>query len=267
MEHICKIGESPLYEIDTIHETMPPVWTVAYCLEGSACLSVFSDILPFTKGSGVIITNDMFPNVSDRTPDFKAFYLIIDRNFAENATYNMPNAFFDAIYIQRVLKIDSIALPWIRLIKSVIGTDAGYRSEIISSLLHGFILDFFSQWEITYGKSTLNKERTHADKICSIFYNLVADNFREHHDTAYYADRLNITPNYLAMLIRQICFESPKEAINRQLVLEIKHLLRTSSLSIEQISHQLHFNTPSYLCRFSRKHTGMSLSEFRKQQL
>lgn len=98
MEHICKIGESPLYEIDTIHETMPPVWTVAYCLEGSACLSVFSDILPFTKGSGVIITNDMFPNVSDRTPDFKAFYLIIDRNFAENATYNMPNAFFDAIY-------------------------------------------------------------------------------------------------------------------------------------------------------------------------
>lgn len=267
MEHICKIGESSLHELDTIRETMPPVWIIVCCLDGCADISILSEVFKLTQGCGAIITNDMFPVVSGRTPDFRAFYMIVERHFAENASYNVPNTFFDAIYIEPVLKIGDMALPWIRLIKSVADTEAGYRAEIVSSLLHGFILDYFSRWENVYGKSTLNKERTPADMICSKFYNLVADNFREHHDTAYYADRLHITPNYLAMLIRQICMESPKEAIDRQLVLEIKHLLRTTSLSMEQVSHRLHFNNASYMCRFFRKHTGISLSEFRKQQL
>lgn len=267
MEHICELGESSLRELDTIRETMPPVWIVTYCFEGSADLTVWSNRFQLTKGSGTIITNDMFPSVTNRTDDFLAFYMIFDRSFAENASYGVPNAFFDAVYIEPVLKIDDMALPWLRLIKSVADTDAGYRGEIVSSLLHGFLLDYFSRWEIVYGKSALEKERTPADMICSKFYNLVADNFREHHDTSYYADRLNITSNYLAMLTRQICMENPKEAIDRQLVLEIKHLLRTTSLSMEQVAHRLYFNNTSYMCRFFRKRTGISLSEFRKQQI
>lgn len=267
MEHICKVGESSLHELDNIRETMPPVWTIVYCFDGSADLSILSEVYRLSQGSGAILTNDMFPVVSARTPDFRAFYLIVDRNFADDVSYTLPNTFFDATYVEPVLKIGDMALPWIRLIKSVADRDAGYRDEIMSSLLHAFMLDYFSRWEEVYGKSALNKERTPAEMICSKFYNLVADNFREHHDTAYYADRLNITPNYLAILIRQICLESPKEAIDRQLILEIKHLLRTTSLSMEQISHRLHFNNASYMCRFFRKHTGTSLSQFRKQQL
>lgn len=244
---------------------MAPVWIIVYCLEGSAELSLMSETHRLNRGDGAIITIDMFPAIFNRTPDFRVFFMIIDRNFADNASYNAPNAFFDAIYVRPVLNMGDMGMPWIKLIKSVLGTDAGYRDQIFSSLLHGFILDYFSRWEMVYGKSALDAERKPAEMICGKFYNLVADNFREHHDTAYYADKLNITPNYLAMLIRQICLESPKEAINRQLLLEIKHLLRTTPLTMEQISHRLHFNNASYMCRFFRKKTGLYLSEFRKQ--
>lgn len=267
MDHICKIGESSLSELENIRETLPPVCIVVYCLEGSAELTILSNSFPFIKGCGTIITTDMLPSVTNRSDDFRAFYMMFDRDFTDNATYNVPTAFFDAIYIEPVLRIDDFALPWIGLIKSVAGADSGYRDEVLSSLLRGFILDYFSRWEIVYGKGAWERERKSADMICSKFYNLVMDNFREHHDTTYYADKLHITANYLAMLIRKICLESPKEAIDRQLVLEIKHLLRTTSLSIEQISHKLNFNNASYMCRFFRKRTGRSLSEFRNQQM
>ena len=266
MEHICKTGESSLGELDTLRESMPPVWIFIYCLEGSADISLSSRVYRLTQGCGTIITIDMFPAVSSRTADFRSFYLIIDRSLAEDASYNVPNAFFDSIYIEPVLQMGEMAQPWIQVIKSVTERDAGYRDEIVSSLIRGLILDYFSRWEMVYGKSRMGTERSPAEKMCSKFYNLVVDNFREHHDTAYYADRLNITPNYLAMLIRKICRESPKEAINRQLVLEIKYLLRTTTMSMEQVSHRLHFNNASYMCRFFRKQTGISLSEFRKQQ-
>lgn len=264
MDRLWSTGESSLHELDTIRETMPPVWIIVYCLAGSAAISVLSNSFALTEGHAAILFTEMFPVVSERSGDFRAFYMIIERNFAEDASYGMPNAFFDTIFFKPVLKIDDIAPAWIRLIRQVMETDADYRDEIVSPLLRGFFYDYYSRWETVYGKNILNEGHTNADIICSKFYNLVADNFREHHDTAYYADRLNITPNYLAMLIRQICMETPKEAIGRQLILEIKYLLRTTPLTVEQISHRLHFNTASYMCRFFRKHTGTSLSEFRK---
>ena len=54
-----------------------------------------------------------------------------------------------------------------------------------------------------------------------------------------------------------------KEFIDRAVVLEIKMLLKSSDLSVQEIAYRLHFPDQSYLGRFFKKHTGESPTEYR----
>lgn len=47
------------------------------------------------------------------------------------------------------------------------------------------------------------------------------------------------------------------------MILEIKHLLKNTTLTAAQIALRLHFPDSSYLCRYFRKHTGTSISTYR----
>ena len=54
-----------------------------------------------------------------------------------------------------------------------------------------------------------------------------------------------------------------KEFIDRAVVLEIKMLLKSSDVSVQEIAYRLHFPDQSYLGRFFKKHTGESPTEYR----
>ena len=45
---------------------------------------------------------------------------------------------------------------------------------------------------------------------------------------------------------------------------KIKELLRESKKSVSEISYELGFDSPAYLCRFFKKHTGITPKEYRK---
>ena len=58
-----------------------------------------------------------------------------------------------------------------------------------------------------------------------------------------------------------------KDWILEYIILEIKALLRDSSLNIQEIVVKTNFANQSSLGRFFRKHTGMSPSEYRKSMM
>ncbi|MBO1929875.1 AraC family transcriptional regulator [Providencia rettgeri] len=51
--------------------------------------------------------------------------------------------------------------------------------------------------------------------------------------------------------------------MDRQVILEIKALLEIGNLSIKQIADELNFEDTSYLCRYFKRHTGMTLTGFK----
>ncbi len=97
------------------------------------------------------------------------------------------------------------------------------------------------------------------------FVALVRDTFREEHGTEYYAARLCITPNYLNKLVRQSLGKSAKTYILEQLLDEACLLLKYTTLSVSDISSQLHFDTATYFSRFFRKHKGLTPLDYRQQ--
>lgn len=91
--------------------------------------------------------------------------------------------------------------------------------------------------------------------------------FKENKDVAFYADKLCITSKYLTMVIKETSGKSAKDWIVEYVILEIKTLLKNTNMNIQEIAIRTNFANQSSLERFFRKHTGMSLSQYRMSHL
>ncbi len=87
---------------------------------------------------------------------------------------------------------------------------------------------------------------------------------RGKHNLPFYAERLNISPQYLSRLVFEASGTTASDWINRAVTLQAKLLLRSSGRTIEQITEELHFSTTPYFCRFFKREVGITPTEYRK---
>lgn len=81
------------------------------------------------------------------------------------------------------------------------------------------------------------------------FRSLVEEHYKEEHGVSFYADRLFITTNYLNKLVRTSLGVSTKQYILGRIMQEACNLLHYTSLSVQDIAAQLHFETATYFTR------------------
>ncbi|AJH15229.1 helix-turn-helix domain-containing protein [Myroides profundi] len=111
-------------------------------------------------------------------------------------------------------------------------------------------------------KNPVVKEGSH--DIIDRFYTSITEHAIKHREVGFYADKLHLTPQYLTTLLKQKTGKSVLKWIDHMVVLYAKSLLKTTELSIKEISHELHFNDASLFCRHFKRNTGISPQQFRK---
>ena len=74
------------------------------------------------------------------------------------------------------------------------------------------------------------------------FIRLLPHHFAAHHDIGFYASALNISTVYLSRVVRQVTGRTVIDYVNQFLVMESSYLLRTTAMSISQVSDRLHFS-------------------------
>ena len=150
------------------------------------------------------------------------------------------------------------------MIKDKVTSQDIYRRELIIHLLRYLYLELFNAYQ---KESTLMTARrdTRKEELANKFFGLIMKHFKE--DVAFYADKLCITSKYLTMVIKETSGKSAKDWIVEYIILEIKALLKNTSLNIQEIAIKTNFANQSSLGRFFRKHTGMSLSQYRMSNL
>jgi len=80
----------------------------------------------------------------------------------------------------------------------------------------------------------------------------------------FFANKLNITPNYLSDTIRHHSGKSALTTIHDFVIEEAKKQLLTSSLTVSEISYKLGFEYPNYFSRLFKRKTKLSPTEYRK---
>ena len=95
------------------------------------------------------------------------------------------------------------------------------------------------------------------------FRELLDAQFARERNPAAYAAQLGLTADQLRLRVREETGASPREHIDRRVVLEAERLLAFTQLSIGDIAQRLGFAEVNYFWRYFRKHTGRTPGDFR----
>ncbi|GGN03912.1 AraC family transcriptional regulator [Dyadobacter beijingensis] len=104
-----------------------------------------------------------------------------------------------------------------------------------------------------------------ANPILPRYHALVDAHFRTHKNVAFYADQLNISPNYLNILCKRHLHVPATFLIHHRVGLESKRLLLVSGQSAKEIAFELGFSDLPHFSNFFKAQTGLSPRAFRNQ--
>lgn len=99
------------------------------------------------------------------------------------------------------------------------------------------------------------------------FRSLIDRDFRKQHSLQIYANEIGVTVGHLSRLCREVLGRSSLEVINARIIQEAERELVYTSISIQQLAHELGFDDDAYFARFFKKHTGVSPKTYRSNYL
>lgn len=80
----------------------------------------------------------------------------------------------------------------------------------------------------------------------------------------YFAEQVNLSPNYLSDLLKKETGKNMQEHIHAHLIERAKHLLLRSDAPVSQVAYDLGFDYPQYFGTLFKKKTGVSPNKFRQ---
>jgi len=94
---------------------------------------------------------------------------------------------------------------------------------------------------------------------------LIETHFITEKGAAFYVKKLNTSARKLNQICESITNKKIKYLIQDRIILEIRKELHLGKKTVKEIAYDLGFAEPSYLTRFTKKHTGLTPKEFSKQ--
>lgn len=136
-----------------------------------------------------------------------------------------------------------------------------YQTEIIRSIFYALILEIITEYEKMF--STEAAQNIRADDLSDRFFRLLAANHKSHRTVQFYADKLNLTPKYLSTVVKRATGRPILDWIHEAILIDAKMLLRATDLTVQEISDQLNFSSPSAFVQFIKCHTGSTPNKLR----
>lgn len=239
------------------------------CVEGMAMVSVEFKRRSVRKGDIALIFPDTMFVVNDISKSFKIKYIEISSGLFDEATFTLSSQFFDMLYDDPIFHTSSeqrnLLVAWEKLFLNIARCQSPKPAYM---MLRNHLQNFFIGMEnivMSEGSRTHIQPISSTRQLFNHFCRLLVEHCHSRHDVKFYAEKLCITPYYLSKITDKTSNATPKELIDRQIVLEMKRLLTTTDISIKELAAHFHFDTMSYMARFFRRHTGLTPNEFRKQ--
>lgn len=206
-----------------------------------------------------------FVNVSD---DFEGCHLWVCRKFMSDLLIQkkpFPHSFFSKIndYHLFELTAQNTALLCERtynIEKDILRVGHVFHREILLSdftLLLMDMGDIFTRDEKN-DESTKDLAAGRKDAVVMQFMDLLDEFGGKKREVSFYADKLCITPQYLARLIKTKTGYTVYEHISRRIMIHAKLIMRTNDISIQEVAERLEFADQASFGKFFKKYAGVS---------
>lgn len=241
--------------------------TAVLCLKGSMAGSVNLEKYTLTApGLLIILSNQILQNehISD---DFSGHFIIMSSRFLNSLTFETNDRLplFRTIRENPVIPIEPSDIDHLLgyfslLQQSIKMKDIPNRFDIAKHL----IMALFYRLSNQYHKLPEANKKTKQEILVDNFIKLVKTYYKEQRGMEFYADKLNLTPKYLSKVIKETTGKSANDWIDSHVILEAKALLKSTNMSIQQISDELNFPSQSFFGKYFKREVGMSPKEYEK---
>lgn len=243
--------------------------SIFHCRSGKAHIKIDLQAYEVTENTQLLLLPGSIFNCTCASHDFTVSYIVFSDTLFWEITSRLDPSFFHflkehpciVIPEERVKPFIGLSLVMKDLYED---RDNSFRIQIFKNFIQNFILDFYDKTQHLFlQKKTEGINRQ--EEIFKRFIQLIHKHCTTQREVSFYAAELFITPRYLSTIVQNVSGNTAKSIIDRHVILEIKALLQSTSLSIQEISNRLSFPDQSFFGRYFKKHTGKSPLQYRNQ--
>ncbi len=202
-----------------------------------------------TKGSLIYFNNAFYSSIKHKL--LIEDYLVFHQEKLSTVIRLSEKDFTETIGIVNLLKLE---------VANIISTNNATAHQLLSYFLNKSKEKF----------NAINKREENSDSksvypIFNKFKEIVETNYSNDRNIGNYASKLNIHPNCLNEISKLSSGQTASEVIHNKIISETKKLILSADKSFKEIAYQLGFDDPAYFSRYFKKHTSMTLSQYRSE--
>ena len=202
--------------------------------------------------------------------DIEANALLISDQKLKSILGNQINIWNKAMYMKEIYVVEEAG--WVNGIEIYArslfkaATPPVLFREMMTSFLRTMLLmiceGLIQHKEMT---STDDSSTTHDKDLFNRFLQLLSQQELKRQQVSYYADKLNISPKYLSTVCKKVSGKNPMRWITEYVMQDCYALLKSTDLSIKEISNRLGFPNSSFFGQYFREQAGMTPMEYRTE--
>jgi len=259
-EHL-KISGFEIYSTEGLKDNYGPAksdfYRVGLLLDGCLDMQIGLEQFHATPGSINFSMPGQVHSKWNISEDISGYYILFEATFLEKlispSLLRQDFPFFAYTGMQYLNleegDIKELTQLFLKINEEVQAPNTG-RDTAIKMYLYLLLLSAKRSYE-----KQVTVEKAPESQLLITYYKLVSEHFREIRQVSEYARLLNITPNHLNRVVKNITGKTASHAIDEMLVQEAKVLLRYTNLSASEIAYQLDFSDPSAFNHFFKSHT------------
>ena len=202
----------------------------------------------------------------EASEDFRGFGMVTTEAFTDSL--NLPVSFQERLsfkskhfYSLNQEGLDAFVNCY-KMVKSIMNQEGHpYKEEIIRHLFSAY---YYGLGYYVHNSRQQKSVMTGQQEVCEKFISLASENFKDHRDIGFYADKLCMTNKYLSALLKQETGMTALEWIERFVVLYAKGYLSSTTMTVQEISDELDFPSQSVFGKYFKRVEGMSPKAYRQ---
>jgi AraC-like DNA-binding protein len=237
------------------------------CINGSMDVSINLKQYRIKAPSLFVILSEQILQNWNFSEDFSGYFTIMSKRFTDDMFMNIQDRFpmKHSVYENPCTQLNSEELESItgyyNMLKNAVRMKENpHRKEIVTNLTRAFLyLTGYHNYKIHNDKLKSKNEI-----LLEKFLGFVQANYKAHRGIEFYADKLCLTPKYLSKVIKETSGSSAGEWINNYVILDASAMLKSTGMTILQISDELNFPSQSFFGKYFKRQVGVSPKEYRK---
>lgn len=242
------------------------------CHAGELTIEKNYTIYTVRKDTLLIVTPFDIIMLKSCSPDFECTVLAIPPAVLNAMLADFDMALYEFVRLCPMITLNdkyqrffSHSFELLKIVHELVPTDK-FNSVAVKQLASYMIILNHYFTECCNPKGEYRECMSRKRELFGKFIKALIDSHSLSREVLFYANELGVSCGYLNEVCNEVSSHSVKEIIDTAVATRLKYELSYTSKTIQELADEYNFPSQSYFCRYYKRITGMTPSDFRKKR-